>query len=141
MMQQPSKSAATIHVVQEATQLVFHCAQCQLPVTQPVRALPEDFRLNTARGEDSIAQGYYTLGDWEQDPAVKDHFILNLSDLVNTQLHRDPKRLNGCCGLDGLDGINTVCSNGHEIGTECSDCWMAHYVHLDPSLVTMDAVS
>jgi hypothetical protein len=26
--------------------------------------------------------------------------------------------------MDGTDGINKLCANGHEIATEKSDCWM-----------------
>lgn len=38
-----------------------------------------------------------------------------------------------------MGGINTVCINDHEIGVECSDCWMVyHYVHVPPENV--DAV-
>jgi len=55
--------------------------------------------------------------------------VLNLKDTINTKHHSDQSRLNGCCGLDGL-GMNTLCANGHEIGTERSDCWMPHYIHI-----------
>ena len=51
--------------------------------------------------------------------------LVNLRDLIGTKRHADSRRLNGCCGLDGLDGANLVCVNGHEVGTEKSDCWMA----------------
>jgi len=52
--------------------------------------------------------------------------LVNLADLVGTKHHPDYRRRAGCCGLDGLDGPNLVCSNGHEVGTEKSDCWMPH---------------
>jgi hypothetical protein len=31
--------------------------------------------------------------------------------------------------VDGLDGINTFCENGHQIGTEQSDCWTERLLH------------
>jgi hypothetical protein len=52
--------------------------------------------------------------------------IVNIADLVSIRRHPDFRRLNGCCGLDGCDGPNLVCTNGHEIGTEKSDCWTPH---------------
>ncbi len=36
----------------------------------------------------------------------------------------DYRRLNGCCGLDGLDGPNQVCTScGSYVGTKITDCW------------------
>jgi hypothetical protein len=42
------------------------------------------------------------------------------------------------CGLDGMDGPNLVCVNGHEIGTEKSDCWMPHAAVLLDSIVRVN---
>jgi hypothetical protein len=44
-----------------------------------------------------------------------------LADLVNVGYHPDYGRRHGCCGLDGMDGMNRVCSEGHEVATESSD--------------------
>ena len=68
-----------------------------------------------------------------------DEFIVNLSDLRNICYHPNRKRTNGCCGLDGCDGRNLICINGHEIGTERSDCWHPHSASLDPSCVVLKA--
>jgi hypothetical protein len=38
----------------------------------------------------------------------------------------------------GCDGVNTVCGNGHEVGTECSDCWMPHFLHLGRTAVDVN---
>lgn len=64
--------------------------------------------------------------------------MINLEDAVNTRHHPDTRRLNGCCGLDGRDGLNTVCANGHEVGTEKSDCWMPHVLLLDPGKTVVE---
>jgi hypothetical protein len=61
--------------------------------------------------------------------------LLNLGDLLNVRHHRDRWRLGGCCGSDGLSGSNRVCNRGHEIGTAFCDCWMPHYLRLDPNAV------
>jgi hypothetical protein len=47
--------------------------------------------------------------------------------------------LAGCRGLDGCDGINTLCKNGYEVGTEQSDCWLPHSVGLNDTIVAMSA--
>jgi hypothetical protein len=54
---------------------------------------------------------------------------------VETHHHSELHRLAECCGLDGMDGPNFVCVNGHEIGTEMSDCWMPHAAILLDSVV------
>jgi hypothetical protein len=50
--------------------------------------------------------------------------LINLEDLKNVEDHADKSRTEGCCGMSGTNGPNKVCKNGHEIGTERSDCWM-----------------
>ncbi|WP_433127701.1 hypothetical protein ACQPWW_32965 [Micromonospora sp. CA-240977] len=61
--------------------------------------------------------------------------LINPDDLLVRQLHLDGRRRNGCCGLDGCDGPNLVCSCGAEIATESSDCWTAQVVRLQPLAV------
>lgn len=41
-------------------------------------------------------------------------------------------RLNGCCGLDGMNGPNQQCACGAEVGTLQSDCWTAHIFVPEP---------
>lgn len=43
---------------------------------------------------------------------------INIDNLKLSKSHADLSRLNGYCGLDGLDGLNKVCLNEHEVGTE-----------------------
>lgn len=51
--------------------------------------------------------------------------LVHPDDVLDLRRHPDPRRLNGCCRLDGLDGPNLVCvSCGAEIATEQSDCWV-----------------
>jgi hypothetical protein len=56
-----------------------------------------------------------------------DEVLFNLDDLRNTE-HGGV--LNGGCGIDGCGGVNTFCRNGHEIGTERSDCWTPRFIHV-----------
>lgn len=63
--------------------------------------------------------------------------MVNLDDLTGAGWAKDGRRYNGCCGVDGLDGLNLVCPAGHDVGTEKSDCWMPHRAVFDPALVIL----
>ncbi|WP_131831078.1 MULTISPECIES: hypothetical protein [unclassified Frankia] len=57
--------------------------------------------------------------------------ILNPNDLLGTACHADPRRRIGCCGPDGQNGPNLVCSGcGVEVATEERDCWTDNLVAL-----------
>ncbi len=101
------------------------CRKCDIPVTVLIKELLDITALNEADGKDLIPKGYYILsnGDYTNTAGK---LIINSFDLINCKDHPNGGRLNGCCGLDGQDGPNKVCFNGHEIGTEFSDCWLAH---------------
>lgn len=58
--------------------------------------------------------------------AINDH---NLKD------HHDTRRFQGCCGSSGLDGMNKLCRNGHEVATEFSDCWTDNYIEFNSDKV------
>lgn len=93
--------------------------------------------LNTNDGQNYIPEGFFRVDDGKSDLRLKGSIIINIKDLVNSKHHSDKSRLNGCCGYDGCDGINRVCLNNHEIGTEFSDCWTLHLVALNPELVKL----
>ena len=111
------------------------CKLCNIEITNHLVELQNLNLLNENDGEDYIPSGFYIVGDGRYDSRSKGRIIINLNDLINSKHHSDASRLNGCCGLDGLDGINTVCINNHEIGTENSDCWMAHYITIEPDMI------
>ena len=86
-------------------------------------------------GKDFLPEGYYFVSDGEYFTDSDDKIIINLKNLINTKNHSDLRRLNGCCDLDGVDGINTFCKNGHEIATVNKDCWMPHCVIFETELI------
>jgi hypothetical protein len=107
---------------------VFSCSRCGTPISLPLVELDDAGRLNFDDGAPHVPRGTYFpmhrhpyVGAW--GAAAADDFLVNLDDAVNTHLGGI---LNGCCGIDGCDGINTFCPRGHEIGTEFSDCWGPH---------------
>ena len=121
--------------LETATEVVFRCATCHVVVTLPLRSLSDRALLCETAGEDYVPRGWMLKSDGSFFTGTEGQFIVNLKDLINTKHHSDPRRLNGCCGLDGCDGKNTICKNGHELGTERSDCWIAHAILLDPSAI------
>jgi len=110
----------------------FTCKYCQVELTEDLAELPDQALLEEVDEMPHVPAGYYYQSQGEYWTNSKGNFLVNLADLKNTKHHWDSKRLNGCCGLDGMDGKNLLCINNHEIGTEHSDCWSAHFVELAP---------
>jgi uncharacterized protein (TIGR02996 family) len=117
--------------------VAFRCAACGLTLTGPLWPLADAAWVGEADGTPLVPAGYFMQSDGTLRAGMAGHYCVNLADLRNTGPHPDSRRHNGCCGADGCDGPNTVCGNGHEVGTECSDCWMPHFVHLDPAFVLL----
>lgn len=111
------------------------CKTCNVEITKHLIELHDFNLLNNDDGEDYIPLGFYMIGYGKDNKDYPTKIIINLKDLINSKHHFDTSRLNGCCGLDGCDGINTVCINNHELGTENSDCWMPHYISLESDLI------
>ena len=97
--------------------VVFQCPFCKAVITRPLLPLRPDQPICFEDGTAAIPEGFFG---------------------VKTPEHPDSHRLAGCCGLDGMDGPNLVCPNGHEIGTEKSDCWMPHAAVLLDSVVQVN---
>lgn len=112
---------------------------CKLDLSNQVIELEDLNLLNKTDGQDLVSEGFYIVVDDENDyfpPRDKGAIIINIKDLINSNYyHSDEGRLNGCCGYDGCDGMNRVCLCGHEIGTERSDCWISHFIALNPESV------
>jgi hypothetical protein len=106
------------------------CKFCDIDITNDLIEVQSE-QLKMIDGKDFIDKGHFFISDGEYYTATERQIIINKTDLINSKNHSDPSRLNGCCGLDGTDGLNKICTNGHEIGTEKSDCWLAHSVIFD----------
>jgi len=120
---------------------VFRCAACGVAVTGPVWPLADPVWLDQSDGIALVPAGYFVHSDGTVWNGTAGHYCVNLADLRNTGPHPDYRRRNGCCGMDGCNGPNAVCANGHEVGTECSDCWMPHFLHFDPAAVLAGAAA
>jgi hypothetical protein len=121
----------------EDRRVFFQCPFCKAAITKPLLPLTPQQPLSLEDGKAAVLVGFFGIKTREQWSA-EGSILVNLSDLVGTQHHPDSRRLAGCCGLDGMDGPNLVCANGHEIGTEKSDCWMPHAAVLLDTVVQVD---
>lgn len=106
--------------------VIFECPTCHQPLTRPLMPLPDDKSVCYEDGATAIPAGFFAISADDYWTGSAGCPLINLADLVGTRHHPDPHRNNGCCGRDGCDGPNLLCTQGHEIGTERSDCWMAH---------------
>ncbi len=107
------------------------CKTCGIELTNDLKHISSNAVLKEEDGEPFIDRGYYFVSDGDNYTGSEDQIIINNNDLKNSRNHDDLSRHSGCCGSDGLSGINKVCINGHEIATEKSDCWMPHSVIFD----------
>ncbi|WP_120501224.1 hypothetical protein [Roseovarius sp. EL26] len=126
--------------------LALQCKSCHLKISKPVRiyeagvngAIEPEF----CDGLHVIQNGfaYKSVRPYRTDSSSKKdkldfvpQYWMTIQDVLpEVTLTMDLARLNGCCGLDGCDGPNRVCSCGAEVGTEMSDCWTSHLFIPDP---------
>jgi len=87
----------------------------------------------------AVPEGLFALSNDDYWFGSTNCLLVNLEDLTGVQHHPEASRNDGCCGCDGGDGPNLICLNGHEVGTERSDCWMAHAAVFLPSVIRQPA--
>ena len=116
------------------TKIIFECSKCGVAVTHAVSPLPEGAVVGTVDGAEAVPAGFCVPSDDDYWTGSAGHTLINMADLNGTRHHPDLRRNSGCCGRDGTDGPNLLCENGHEIGTERSDCWMSRAAVLFPQL-------
>ena len=121
--------------------VIFRCAVCKLPLSNPVVELVDRTKLAFEDiGGDYLPVGFFAVVDAHATGFEAGHPVINLRDAIHTKHHPDPTRLFGCCGPSGAGQRNTLCANGHEVGSESSDCHTYHGVDLDPACVEMEHI-
>lgn len=124
-MQKDCTHAYEVCVIKRKTRnMKVYCKECGTDLTKEI-ALYTGRSFGEADEQPFIQPGYYAISDGNFFTGSEGSIIANLDDLINTKEHSDRSKLQGCCGLDGTFG-NTLCKNGHETGTEFSDCWMPY---------------
>jgi hypothetical protein len=111
-----------------------------LPLSRKLRFASQASETCEEKETPYVKAGYYLISDGRYFPGTEDDPIINLEDSRNTQHHADKARLTGCCGPSGTKGPNVVCSNGHEVATESSDCWSAHALIFRLEAIRLDLV-
>ncbi|MFF9178656.1 hypothetical protein [Streptomyces sp. NPDC014793] len=115
---------------------VFSCSACQQRISPDLREVPMPPPVTEGAPGHRFVPPLMPRGAY----AVSPHtgvFVLNPADISKVARHPDRGRLNGCCGLDGLDGPNLVCDAcGTEVATQQSDCWSQQLIALVPDAVT-----
>ena len=123
--------------------LIIRCAHCDVHVSPVLERLDDLGMVDEEDRHPLIPRGYYMLSATFLNAGhvwsglTRDEIIVNLCDVRNT---RPGGTRNGCCGVDGMDGINTFCVKGHPLGTERSDCWMPHFLHIPLDHVHQEAL-
>lgn len=125
---------------------ILCCAACEARLTPALMVVsskvPGIVPPEQEYGKPLVARGS-AFKSWEpiersycDGPALLEfvpQYWLNPEDLDgNVRNTRDVRRLHGCCGLDGCDGLNQVCQCGAEVGTLRTDCWTPHLFIPDP---------
>jgi len=127
----------------------LQCARCKAILSKTVEVVPvrKGYRFNPrpAAGESLVpASRCYEMGDIPViHVALGGHFtescdlplfVLNPEDIypkvVSYTSHKE--RLDGCCGIAGLSGLNRICQCGAEVGTESSDCYLVQGFFANP---------
>ena len=80
-----------------------------------------------------VGKGFFRISDGSKWLGKEGDYILNRRNLENIVKNKNWHM--GCCGSDGSAGVNISCINGHDIGTETSECYMIKYVILDKGAV------
>jgi hypothetical protein len=125
----------------------LRCNSCASPLSKLVRIYEAGLDGATApelpQEEHAIQEGFAfksktpfrtSYGPKKDALEFAPQFWMTIKDILpNVELTQNFSRLNGCCGLDGCDGPNRVCSCGAEIGTEMSDCWTSYLFIPDPN--------
>ena len=109
------------------------CKQCSIRLSNDLVQILASER-NEVNGADFLPPGKVIQEDGTWFRERSGDYIVNLGDVMNVRLTADFHRLNGCCGLDGLDGPNLQCENcGNYVATKKTDCWQPHCIVFDPT--------
>jgi hypothetical protein len=97
----------------------FRCRGCGTILTRDLSN--KSVELCEEDGKDLIPEGFTLQNDKWSDG----RWFVNAKDNLSMEIIDNPKRLNGCCDLDGCDGPNLVCKSCKaEVATAKYDCWM-----------------
>lgn len=130
----------------------FICAQCRRRLTPALRkvGLPEQVAMPEPRPSESgfvdrgrparMTRGTYALltrpNEYVTEPRG---CVIHPDDVPGAGQHPDRARWTGCCGLDGLTGMNLACAGcGAPVATQQDACFTQNQVVLDFDATIVD---
>ena len=114
------------------------CRQCLTPLSPELQAVSLSER-NEAMGEDLLRPGTVMQENGSYFQGRAGSYLVHPDDLLHVRLTTNPRRLSGCCGLDGCDGPNLHCETCDAyVATKMTDCWMAHCVAFETTVIRVD---
>ena len=118
--------------------MILYCPTCGLQISENVELLKDNDFTEFEYEKDCIPKGFVIIFEQIDNEEFfgcrKGDYLLNLDDMKNLQDHTISLRLVGCCGI-GSGGINKLCLNGHEVGTEHSDCSMPRFFSIESAKI------
>jgi hypothetical protein len=100
----------------------IYCRTCKIKLTEELLEISEN-EIYFPDNAEAVPEGRFVLFN---NNSVLSILVNRKQDLLKN--HSDSYRFHGCCGSDGLNGYNKVCSNNHEVATEFSDCYTSYYI-------------
>ena len=113
----------------------IYCKECKSEITSELTEISESMLFWDENNQNIIQKGKFSF---LENPKSNNKRIIVALDVYNLKNHSDINRFAGCCGSDGGNGLNKLCLNGHEVATEVSDCWTAHYVEFDCNKIIIE---
>ena len=105
----------------------IYCKKCKEQLTQNLVEI-DSKHLRFEDGVKAIGSGKFSIC---KDEICNTKGLIAALENYELKNHKDLRRFTGCCGSSGSDGMNKTCKNGHEVATEVSDCWTAHYINFN----------
>lgn len=98
------------------------CRKCNVLLTDELIEIEQD-KICFPDEEEAVPEGRFVFFKQNSTLSI---LVNRKQELLNN--HSDSFRFYGCCGSDGSNGCNKVCSNNHEVATEFSDCYTSYYI-------------
>jgi len=110
------------------------CAKCSRPLTVECHlGSSEDYARDPGIRQPTVPQGIIVVVPFEsgEEAVVSNPLDIHPGALASVGVD------SGCCGSDGMDGLNRACVCGAVLGTEWSDCWTPAEIRFDPDAIIM----
>jgi hypothetical protein len=114
----------------------IYCKKCECKLTEELIEILD----SNLRWEDETAIMQKKNYVFFKNETTQQYNILVAIDDYYLKNHSDISRFSGCFGSSSFNCLNKVCKNGHEVATEISDCWTAHYIEFDCNKITIKVI-